>query len=169
MIEREKKFLVSNIPNLTGFRHSTIKQGYISAPPSPLRIRQKDDQFELTKKLSLKEGNYSSAEEINLPLTESEFKKLWPLVENSLEKIRYYIGLEDGHIAELDIFDGPLKGLFLVEVEFASEAKMNSFQPPAWFGREVTGDAFSANSFLAGKTFEEIKDLIETMNSPLII
>ena len=38
---------------------------------------------------------------------------------------------------------------------------MELFKSPDWFGKDVTQDDFSANSFLAGKTFLEIKKYIE--------
>ena len=158
MIEIEKTFLVKQIPrNLSQYKSQKIKQGYLSPSPSPLRIRQKGDKFELTKKIPFKPGDFSSADEINIYLTEYEFNKLWPLVEKSLEKTRYIIPLENNLIAELDVFEKELKGLSFVEVEFISQKQMDSFVPPDWFGKDVTQEDFSANVFLAGKTFSEIK------------
>jgi len=158
MIEIEKTFLVKEIPkDILSYKSEKIKQGYISPSPSPLRIRQKGNKFELTKKLPLKEGDYSCANEINIPLTEYEFNKLWPLVEKSLEKTRYIIPIKDDLIAELDIFEKELEGLSFVEVEFISQEQMDSFKPLDWFGKDVTQEDFSANVFLAGKSFSEIK------------
>lgn len=162
VIEIEKTFLVKNIPfDLSPFLSEIIHQGYISSTSSPLRIRQKGSKFELTKKIPLKEGDFSSAEEINIDLTKYEFDKLWPLVERSLEKIRYRIPLTNNLTAELDVYQGNLKGLMFVEVEFSSENEMNHFIPPTWFGVDVTQEDFSANSFLAGKSFEDIKSFIK--------
>lgn len=158
MIEIEKTFLVKQLPlNISQYKSQKIKQGYISLSPSPLRIRQKGDKFELTKKLPLIEKDFSSAEEINIPLTEYEFNKLWPLVEKSLEKTRYIIPIKDNLIAELDMFEKELEGLSFVEVEFISQQQMESFIPLDWFGKDITQENFSANVFLAGKNFEEIK------------
>lgn len=158
MIEIEKTFLVKKVPeDLTLYKSLNIKQGYISPVPSPLRIRQKGSKFELTKKISLKDGDFSSANELSIPLTEGEFKQLWSLVEKSLEKTRYIIPIAGGLIAELDIFQKELKGLFLVEVEFTSQELKESFIAPEWFGRDVTQEAFSANVFLAGKSFSTIQ------------
>jgi len=158
MIEIEKTFLVKEIPkDLFSYNFAKIKQGYLSPSPSPLRIRQKGNKFELTKKIPLKEGDFSSVNEINIPLTEYEFNKLWPLVEKSLEKTRYIVPIKDNLIAELDVFEKDLEGLSFVEVEFTSQEQMDSFIPPDWFGKDVTQDDFSANVFLAGKTFSEIK------------
>ena len=169
MLEIEKTYLVKNIPkNLSLYKSEKIKQGYISSTPSPLRIRQKGHKFELTKKLPIKENDYSMAEEINIPLTEFEFDRLWPTVEKYLEKTRYYIPLENNLVAELNLFEGNLKGLAFVEVEFESEVKMASFNPPLWFGKDVTQEDFAANCFLAGKTFIEIKDQYLHLAKPLL-
>lgn len=158
MIEIEKTFLVKKLPKkLSLFKSSKIKQGYISSTSSPLRIRQKGDKYELTKKIPLKEGDFSSVNEINIPLTENEFNKLWSLVEKSLEKTRYLIPIKDNLIAELDIYEKELQGLSVVEVEFISKKQMDSFIPLGWFSKDVTQEEFSANSFLAGKSFSEIK------------
>ena len=160
-MEIEKTFLVKSIPqNLSSFKFYKIKQGYISSGPSPLRIRQKGDKYELTKKIFLKENDFSQAEETNIYLTEYEFDKLWPLVEKSLEKTRYIVPLENNLFAELDIYSGKLDGFMVVEVEFGSEEKMNLFVPPEWFGKDITQEDFTANMFLAGKSFEEIKKFL---------
>lgn len=158
MLEIEKTFLIKKIPsNLSSYPSHQIKQGYISSSQPPLRIRQKDGNFELTKKIPLKEGDWSSVNEINIPLTEAEFNKLWPLIEKSVEKTRYNIPLENNLIAELDVFKGNLEGVSFVEVEFISEEQMAAFQKPDWFGEDITQEDFSANNFLAGKNFSEVK------------
>lgn len=161
MIEIEKTFLVKTLPkNISSYKSVKIKQGYLSSPPSPLRIRQKDNYFELTKKIPLKKGDFSSAEEINLPLTQYEFNKIWSLVDRSLEKNRYFIPLVSDLVAELNIYEDDLKGLLQVEVEFTSLDQMNNFCPPDWFGRDITQENFASNSFLAGKKFSEIKKFL---------
>ena len=48
------------------------------------------------------------------------------------------IPLSSALTAELDIFEGDLAPLMLVEVEFDSEDAANSFSPPDWFGEDVT-------------------------------
>jgi len=162
MIEIEKTFLVKKLPSdLSKYKSVQIKQGYLSPSPSPLRIRQKDSYFEITKKIPLKEGDYSSVEEINIPLTEFEFQKLWNLTDRHLEKTRYLIPLTDGLTGELDIFQNDLNGLYFIEIEFSSKEQMDSFVSPDWFGKDVTQEEFSANSYLAGKNFSQIKEFLE--------
>lgn len=162
MIEIEKTFLLKDIPkNLKSYTSFKIKQGYISSGSSPLRIRQKGDKYELTKKIHLQENDYSQAEEINIFLTKYEFEKLWTQVEKYLEKTRYMIPLENNLTAELDVYSGPLNGFAVVEVEFKNQDQMNNFIAPQWFGKDVTQEEFSANSFLAGKNFSDIKKYLE--------
>lgn len=161
MLEIEKTFLVKKIPvNLGKYQSKKIKQGYFSKQPSPLRIRQKDDKFEITKKIPLRAGDFQAAEEINIPLKTEEFELLWPQIIAALVKTRYLIPLADGLTAELDVFEGPLSGLAFVEVEFENEAACESFIAPDWFGADVTQEQFSSNAFLADKTYAEIETLI---------
>ena len=56
-----------------------------------------------------------------------------------------------GHdlVAEVDLFEGDLAGLCLVEVEFASEDDANAFEAPDWFGRDVTAIKGWSNADLA--------------------
>jgi adenylate cyclase len=53
---------------------------------------------------------------------------------------------------ELDVFHDALAGLIVAEVEFDSERALSEFQPPPWFGREVTDDVAYTNAALAGKS-----------------
>ena len=41
---------------------------------------------------------------------------------------------------------GALTGLSVAEVEFATEDAADAFEPPAWFGREVTDDLGSRSA-----------------------
>lgn len=45
-------------------------------------------------------------------------------------KKRYSLELSSGRTAELDIYDGKLKGLVTVEVEFGSVDEAAAFVPP---------------------------------------
>jgi CYTH domain-containing protein len=77
------------------------------------------------------------------------FDELWALAgDRRLEKTRHRIDL-DGVIAELDVYAGALAGLTVVEVEFPSRGEAEAFQPPDWFGDELTGDPAWSNAALA--------------------
>jgi CYTH domain-containing protein len=68
------------------------------------------------------------------------------LCESLIEKERYYIP-EGNHTFEVDVFHGRHEGLIIAELELQSEKE--SFEKPAWLGREVTGDERYYNAYLA--------------------
>ena len=89
-------------------------------------------------------------EEHELPLTQEAFEHMLPKVDgNLISKTRYLIPLEHNLTAELDIFEGNLSSLRLVEVEFSSVEEADNFIPPAWFGEEVTHSGKYHNSYLS--------------------
>ena len=144
--EIERKFLVKNLPeNLENYPHHKIKQGYISTNPT-IRIRQWDDKYILT----VKSSGLMKKQEYELDISEEQFGNLWNKVEgNTIEKTRYIIPLKDNLKAELDIYIGFLSGFMNVEVEFLSTQDAIMFDPPDWFGQEVTQDPKYSNSSLS--------------------
>jgi len=52
-------------------------------------------------------------------------------------------------VIELDVFGGSLDGLIMAEVEFRSAEELAAFEPPDWFGRDVTDDNRYTNAALA--------------------
>ena len=69
-----------------------------------------------------------------------------------ITKKRYLIPLEGTDLtAELDIFEGSLAPLVIVEVEFPDDESSDSFVKPEWFGEEVTHDPAYRNASLATK------------------
>jgi CYTH domain-containing protein len=74
---------------------------------------------------------------------------MWPLTDGArLEKRRYSVPHE-GLAVEVDVFEGTLDGLAVAEVEFGTEGDSAAFEPPEWFGRELTGKIEYANESLA--------------------
>ncbi len=144
--EIERKFLIEKLPDdISRYKCRKIKQAYISMDPT-IRIRQQDNEYILTVKGSglLKRIEYE------LPLTEEQFNRLQKKTEgNIIEKTRYMIPLDNGLKAELDIYEGRLKGFMNVEVEFSSTKEAILFDPPTWFGSEVTQDYRYRNTYLA--------------------
>jgi CYTH domain-containing protein len=144
-VEIEKKYLIAHMPDLTGCKFSDIIQGYISYSPE-IRVRKKGELFFLTKKSDGTITRVETETEIN----NVTFEILQAMLHgNLIEKTRYEIPLEDGNIAELDIYHSPLDGLTTVEVEFISEEQANTFLPPDWFGNDVTDDIRYKNKNLA--------------------
>ncbi|WP_158971683.1 CYTH domain-containing protein [Chachezhania sediminis] len=146
--EIERKFLVSRRPSLDGVRRAEVRQGYLTHPDDSveLRVRQINDRYFLT----LKSGEGLTRGEREMPISRAQFDTLWPATEGRrVEKERWTGDLEAGRVFELDIFTGTLAPLMLVEVEFDTEEAANGFQPPDWFGPDVTRDKRFKNKALA--------------------
>ncbi len=145
-MEIERKFLVKELPeNMDSYEQKHIAQGYMCTNPV-VRIRRSNDDYFLTYKGRGK----MVREEHEFPLTAEAFEHMLPKIDGILiDKVRYLIPLEDGHTAELDIFQGVLAPLRLVEVEFASVEEAEAFVAPDWFGDDVTNSKEYHNSNLS--------------------
>ena len=117
-MEIEKKFLVKQLPDdLENYSHSRMTQSYISRSPV-IRLRKIEKESITTFVLTIKSGGLAVRQEFELPLQETDYERLFQKVEGRvLQKVRYLIPLSDGYTAELDIFEGELAGLQLVEVD----------------------------------------------------
>lgn len=62
------------------------------------------------------------------------------------------------------MFQDQLLGLVLADFEFKSEEDQTKFSPPEFCLAEVTQEKFIAGGFLAGKSYEEIKDKLAQYN-----
>ena len=149
--EIERKFLVDpgTLPfQLETWPASFIAQGYLAVNENSareVRLRNRDGHYTLT----VKTGSGSVREEGEVALSEAQFRTLWPYTGGQrIEKTRHEIALEQ-LTAELDVYGGRHQGLAVVEVEFPSEATALAFEPPDWFGDEVTDNAAYRNQQLA--------------------
>lgn len=146
MTEVERKFLVRGLPPVSP-AGERVEQGYLSTAADELEVRVR--RKGRARVLTLKGRGDLSRIEIEKDVTEAEFAELWPLTEHArVEKTRYTLP-HDGHVIELDVYDGALRGLVVAEVEFASADDAAAFRPPSWFGDEVTRDGRYKNRRLA--------------------
>lgn len=160
MIERERTFLVKTLPSLEGCPKKEIFDLYIPASvvhPN-LRIRKEGERAVITKKQTL--DSASIHQETTIPLTSDEAKVVFSLEGKVLKKIRYFLQWE-GRIAHLDVFLGELKGLVLVDVEFESEKEMSAFAMPDFCLADVTKEVALAGGMLAGKSYDDIRPVVE--------
>ncbi len=148
-MEIERKYLVKQLPeHLDSYKQQKIAQGYLNVNPV-VRIRRSNDDYYLT----YKGRGLMVREEYNLPLNAESFRHMVEKIDGILiEKTRYLIPIENGLVAELDVFEGALAPLILVEVEFDSVEAANAFIAPDWFGEDVTKDGRYQNSRLSQKT-----------------
>ncbi len=147
-MEIERKFLVADMPDLSGTRKAVVRQGYLTVPDdsTELRLRQKNDAYFLTLKGS---GGIARVER-EAEISDTQFATFWPETEGRrVEKERYTGTLADGRVFELDVFLGDLAPLRLVEVEFSTEDEARAYIPPDWFGADVTEDKRYKNKMMA--------------------
>ena len=149
MTEIERKFLVEDAPpDLSSSPSSEIRQGYLAVDRdgTEVRVRSRDEAAVLT----VKQGAGRSRAEEEMEIDRETFERLWPLTEGRrVEKRRYVFPGAEGATIEVDVYEGALEGLVVAEVEFADDDHADAFQPPAWFGREVTDDPGFKNQSLA--------------------
>lgn len=145
--EIERKFLVSDLPAASVLgRGAALRQGYLAEEDGvEVRLRLVDGKATLT----VKAGRGRTRTEVETGVDPAQAEELWPHTEGRrIEKTRYEVPL-GAVVAEVDVYDDALAGLRVVEVEFPSEAEADAFEPPAWFGRELTGADGWSNASLA--------------------
>jgi len=163
--EIERKYLVFNLPDLSNIENKTYKQGYIfDFHHDQARLRKTDNSKELTQ-LTIKRGEGEKRSEFEVSLTEAQFEKLWPATAGKrVRKTRYFCPISR-HEVEVDVYGGYLDGLVTAEVEFDTRLDAKDFQPPEWFGPNVTEEPEFKNKQLAlngiPRAFEDYKRLYD--------
>ncbi|MEA3515364.1 MAG: hypothetical protein U9R34_07835 [Nanoarchaeota archaeon] len=159
MIELEKTYLAKFIPDgLANCKSREIIDIYIpkSSLHSKLRIRKNGSKYEITKKELINEDDASHQKEHTIPLTKEEFEELSKLDGKKIHKIRYNYPY-NGIVAEIDIFQGDLQGLVVIEFEFATIDEKDNFDMPEFCLADVTQEDFIAGGMICGKTYESIE------------
>ena len=144
--EIERKFLISNDGWKAGVQRSSFfAQGYLSYDTErTVRVRETDTHGFLTVK-GLTVG--LSRDEFEYEIPKDEAAELLKMCEHSLIQKRRYFVAHEGHIWEVDIFEGANEGLEVAEIELSREDE--EFVRPEWLGEEVSGDRRYSNSSLS--------------------
>ena len=147
-MEIERKYLPDKLPeDLSRYPSKEMEQAYLCVAPV-VRVRHEGDEYVLT----YKGKGMMIREEVNLPLTAASYAHLLAKADGRIiKKTRYRVPIKDGLTAEVDVFHEPREGLVLIEVEFPSKEAAFAFEPPEWFGKEVTNDPSYHNSHMALK------------------
>ncbi len=147
--EIERKFLLDQLPPaVSSSAGERLRQGYVAVDGDVnVRVRIVADVATLT----VKAGAGLARTEVEVAITTVQAEALWAhTVGRRIEKSRYRVSLDtDGPTAEVDEYFDALAGVMVVEVEFPTIAAATAFQPPDWFGPEVTGDPRWSNAALA--------------------
>ncbi|KRA84619.1 hypothetical protein ASD76_04920 [Altererythrobacter sp. Root672] len=139
--ELERRWLVDQAdrPNLEGLDFTLIEDRYIEGTRMRLRrmTRRGETALKLTKKYETERPETRPI--VTAYLTEAEHALLASLPAFAMRKRRFHLPV-DGRYWSLDLFEGPLARLELVEAEAADEAALDALVPPAWATKEVTHD-----------------------------
>jgi len=165
-LELELTFLAKELPKgIKTVRPTRIVDVYIPDTPehSHLRLCQKGDKYEITKKMPVAEGNASEQIEQTIPLTKDEFIAMSSCSKKRVVKDRYNIEIE-GKMAEIDVFVDGLKGLVLMDFEFNTVQEKSVFKMPGLALADVTQEEFIAGGLLAGKTYDDISSELKRFN-----
>lgn len=161
--EIERKFILDEFPERENLKPIKIRQGYLAistTEKTEVRLRQADERYTLT----VKKGDGMVRQELETTLTKEQFESLWPgTAGRRIVKQRYV--LTGNYQMEIDVYETPLKGLLIAEIEFETEADANAFIPPSWMKHEVTHLNFMKNKNLF--QFRDVNELLEKVRGLL--
>ena len=158
--ERERRYLLSCVPdNQPIVRTALITDRYLLG--TRLRIRRSIETadgatatiYKLTQKVPAGDGSPGLI--TTLYLSRGEYAALAAVSGRQLTKTRYSIPPFG-----VDVFDPPLHGLTMAEIEFSSDDAMQAFAPPPFAVAEVTRDIRFAGGCLVTTTRDELLRLL---------
>lgn len=140
-LEIERRWLVDAAcrPRLDGHPVTLIEDRYLKDTRLRLRRMTRVDLGEIVCKLTKK---YECADPSARPIVTSyltgvEYEVLRALSAHELTKRRYRLPF-GGRYWSVDLFEGPLQGLEIIECEAESNASLTALEPPEWALREIT-------------------------------
>jgi adenylate cyclase len=151
-VEIERKFLVLRERWTGGESVTHFQQGYLCRDKErTVRVRRAGERAFLTIK---GQGALARPEyEYEIPKEDADALLLLS-IQPLIEKRRHLLENE-GHTWEVDEFLGANAGLWVAEIELASEDE--EFARPPWLGKEVTSDLRYQNANLVVHPFSQWK------------
>lgn len=163
-VEVESTYLAREVPaEIAGVEPIRLFDMYLASDDPKLfdvRLRNRGDKYEITKKRPLKPGDFSTSTELTIWLDKTEFDALCKADGRVVEKDRYKVAIA-GLPAEVDVFTGELTGLVWIDFEFLDEAARQQFKPPACCLADVTQEFTLLGGQLAGKRYRDIAKTLE--------
>jgi CYTH domain-containing protein len=139
-IERERRFLLAGPPPASAVTaRRRITDRYL--PGTRLRLRRIDYldsgycEFKFTQKVPADQPGFIQGLITNTYLSAAEYDLLASLPAAVLSKARLSVPP-----LSIDIFDPPLHGLIMADIEFSSDEEARAFGPPPAVIAEVTDD-----------------------------
>ncbi|GAA1756004.1 hypothetical protein [Luedemannella helvata] len=138
-VERERRFLLAGPPDPASVVATReIVDRYLDGTRLRLRamtdVRTGHTDYKLTQKVPA-EQDPARGLLTTIYLDREEYQVFARLPAAVLRKTRYSVPP-----LGVDVFADTLRGLIMAEAEFAEDAALDAFAPPAWVIAEVTGD-----------------------------
>jgi CYTH domain-containing protein len=161
-VERERRFLLAGPPPASAVTRSRrITDRYL--PGTRLRLRRVDDrdsgasEFKFTQKVPAGLPGFVQGLITNTYLSAAEYDMLASLPAAPLSKTRLSVPP-----LAVDVFDPPLHGLVMADVEFSTDQEAQSFRPPPAVVAEVTDDPrFTGGSLVLARRHDLLAWLAE--------
>jgi len=161
--ELERRFLLGSKPRGEVVKVVQIIDRYFLG--TRLRLRQMRSArgdvtstiFKLTQKVPAPDGAPGLIS--TMYLSQEEYALLAALPAAELRKTRYSMPPFG-----VDVFDSPLDGLIMAEVEFDDIDALETFSPPSWVITEVTRDGRFTGGHLATLGVADLKALLSQFN-----
>ena len=160
-IERERRFLLAGPPPPMAVTGRRITDRYL--PGTRLRLRRIDNlhsgdrEFKITQKIPASRPGYVQGLITNTYLSAAEYDLLATLPAAVLSKTRLSVPP-----LGIDVFEPPLHGLIMADVEFSTDREAESFLPPPAAVAEVTDDSrFTGGSLVSARRHDLLAWLAE--------
>ncbi|HSH55376.1 MAG TPA: hypothetical protein VK983_00960 [Candidatus Limnocylindrales bacterium] len=159
MVEIERKFLVTSLPDLKSRPSLSYERYYLpSKDGEEVRIQKKGDKYEIERKITL---SGLSRETLRHSLTQNEYRDLKHEAGKGIERESY----DFGNGLTVKIYKGRFSGLIRAEKEFSSEQEAADYQPESWFGNEITHSPLGRDKSLLSLSNKEFEDLLTLLSS----
>lgn len=152
-VERERRWLCARVPTELILRTEHVSDLYVTGARLRLRAARPVDggpaMLRLTRKADVDQHTRLIS---SIYLPEDEFAVLATCLQGvTLTKLRHRLNAPVGVAMCVDVFQGALDGLVLVEAEFKTMDALHAFPTPAFCAREVTADLrFTGGHLIAG-------------------
>jgi CYTH domain-containing protein len=150
-VERERRWLCRDVPRERVERTEAVTDLYVTGTRLRLREARRIDGGAPMLRLSRKADVDPHTRLItSIYLPQEEFAVLAAVLPGvRIRKMRHRLHSPPGVLLSLDVFQGELDGLIMVEAEFKTQELMATFAMPDFAVREVTDDPRFTGGHLA--------------------
>lgn len=153
-MEIERKFLVKNLPDLSGIEPVYFERYYLSiANGIEERIQKTNDRYSYEKKTIVDELSRATEKK---DITKEEFEKL----KDGSTKVIIRNSYELSPNMSIKIYHGDYEGLIRAEIEFSSIEEANAYTSEAWMGKEISESPLGRDSRLLELNGDSFKKLL---------